>query len=181
MDFWGRLGTWWIDAVSRADWIAVIAAFLATLLGSGLAAWIALHLQNKEFKSRADELLRQTGIEAAQRRNDWRRVLGSKAFDLLNDAAMFGTDPYWNKADSATTEARLHQEIDSMQMEFRLDAEPSGNAVGEWYKRSVDAVMSPAQSPAARAEHVKGLTARVRFELTEWIAGRLSNEDFRSK
>jgi len=55
---------WFADQGQRTEWFAVIGAFLATFLGAGLAARIALRLQSRDFATRWGELTKR--LESAK-------------------------------------------------------------------------------------------------------------------
>jgi hypothetical protein len=172
-----NLAEWWEAAARNADWIAAIASFLATVLGAVLAAWIALRIQNNDFRARKVELEEQAAKAAAQRGDDWRRATVSRAFAVLEDAAILGVDPYSQRM----TLDMVKHEAESMRMEFRLDSAEDGWALGDWFVRKIDNVLQPHDAPQLRGEHVKGLTAGIRFDLYEWAAGRVSSASFVSK
>lgn len=171
----------YLDLLARADWISILVAligivvgFFGTTVSAGLAVAIALWLQRRDFKARATELAGQMESSARQERSDWRRVITSRAFAVLDEAATYGQDPY----ELGVQGTKTLNKIDSLQMEFRLDSEPGGNHVGEWFKRRALMVMAPHNNPLARAEHVKGLSATMRFDLSEWAAGRKASDSF---
>lgn len=193
MDFWA----WWASVEPRTDWIAIIVGFFATLVSTGLAVLIALWIQRRDFSKRAKEMAEQNSADAEvrradlatrtaeleaqaatesrQRRDDWRRTIVSKAFDVLNEAAGVALQPYLagDRNPDARRE-RVVRDVESLQMEFRLDVESGGNNVGEWFKRAAMEILG------ATSPDVPGLMARARFELTEWASGGRTSDHFSS-
>lgn len=198
MDFWG----WWASVEPRTDWIAIFVGFIATLISTIVAVIIALNLQRRDFDKRAAEIDRQNALDAEQRcvdldtrkrelaeqseadarsrRDDWRRGILSRAFEVLNDAALFGTHPNDRKNDYRDRKTAVLNAIHSLQVEFRADPQPGGDAVGNWYRRRVEEIMMPSGGTQRGAE-VEGLSSRVRSDLGEWAAGRVTNDWFLSQ
>lgn len=195
MDFWA----WWASVEPRTDWIAIIVGFFAALLSTIVAVVIALNLQRRDFDIRAAEIDRQNALDAEERRvdldtrrqelaeqseadarsrrDDWRRGIMSRAFDVLNEAALFGTHPDPNRNDYGHRKTIILHAIHSLQVEFRADSQGGGDAVGNWYRRRVEEVMMPTDG-RQRGAQVEGLSSRVRSDLGEWAAGRVTNDWF---
>ncbi len=163
--------------MARADWIAVTASFLVTFVAAWLAAVVALRTQRADFRVRAEELAQQTAEAQVQRAADWRLHTVARAFGVLDGAAQLGLSPYSVRDGEALT---LHA-AESMRMQFRLDPRGGGKVVGDWFVNQIGSVLTPNPQPPLRDQHVRGLTAQVRHELTEWAAGETSNTDFHSK
>jgi hypothetical protein len=175
---------WFLDLFYRADWIAIaisllaiVVGFFGTALSSALAVSIALWLQRRDFHGRSLELAQQIESSRRDARDEWRRQLTSSAFLVIDQAASYGMVPY----DPVVKLTMTLNEIDSLQIKFRLDAETGGHYVGAWFKRRALELIAPQPDALEREAYVQGVSATMRFEISEWALGQKSSEYFANK
>ncbi len=197
MTFWTPIANWFAVVVARADWISVIAAFLATVLGSFIAAVIALRLQRNDFRKRAQEtasqneldrvqrrvdlderkreLADQSEAEALRRRLDFRRTLVARAFGTVTEASIWARHPLGRNTE------KVKSDTDGLRMLFATDDEAGSQVVGQWFWDRANRLLNLDVPPPERDETVRGLESQIHSALAQWATGAITSEDFRSR